>query len=98
MQPIGNTSKVYTNQPRAGVARRNTLGGLQAPHDALNPRRQRLQARVLRADSNSGHYHDRAVLPRLPVLREANTYASLGPSDDPNNMTICGMGIVSRRL
>jgi hypothetical protein len=26
MQPLGNTSKMYTNQPRAGVAWRNPLG------------------------------------------------------------------------
>jgi hypothetical protein len=60
MQPLGNTSTMYTIQPRAGVAGRNPLGGLRAPRRAPDPRRQRLQARVLVADCSSGCYHDRA--------------------------------------
>jgi hypothetical protein len=62
---------MYTNQPRAGVARRNPLGGMRAPRGALNPRGQRLQARVLLVDYSSGRYQDRAVLSWLLVLREA---------------------------
>jgi hypothetical protein len=80
-----------------GVVGRNPLRGLWAPRSAPDPRRQRLQARVLLADCSSGCYQDRAVLPRLPILREANTYASLGPSDDPDNVVIHGVGIGSRR-
>jgi hypothetical protein len=33
----------------------------------------------------------------MPVLCEANAYASLGPTDDPNNLAIHGMGIRPRR-
>jgi hypothetical protein len=88
---------MYTNQPRAGVAGRNPLGGLRAPRSASDPRWQRLQSRVLLANCSSRRYQDHAVLPRLPVLNEADTYASSGPSDDPNNVVIRGVGIGSHR-
>jgi hypothetical protein len=84
---------MYTNQPRAGVVGRNPLRGLPAPRGAPDPRRQCLQARVLLTDCSSGRYQDRVVLPGLPVLREADAYASSGPSDDPNNMAIRSVGI-----
>jgi hypothetical protein len=32
-----------------------------------------------------------------PVLREANAYASLGPTDDPNNVVVRGVGVEPRR-
>jgi hypothetical protein len=88
---------VYTNQLREGVARRNPLGGMRAPRDAPDPRQQRLQARVLLADCSSECYQDHAVLPRLPVLHKADAHASSGPSDDSNNVAICGVGIGSHR-
>jgi hypothetical protein len=97
MQPLGNNPMVYTNQPRAGVVGRNPLGGLGAPRGTSDPRWQCLQARVLLADCSSGCYQDRAVLPRLSVLHEADTYASLGPLDDSNNVAIHDMGIGSHR-
>jgi hypothetical protein len=84
---------MYTNQPRVGVVGRNPLGGLPAPRGAPDPRRQCLQARVLLADCSRGRYQDRAVLPGLPVLHEVDTYASSGPSNDPNNVAIRSMGI-----
>jgi hypothetical protein len=33
----------------------------------------------------------------MPVLHEANTYASLGPTDDPNNVVVRGVGVKPRR-
>jgi hypothetical protein len=79
------------------VAGRNPLGGLRAPSGAPDPRQQRLQARVLQADCSSRRYQDHAVLSRLPILREADTYATSCPSNDPDNVAIRNMGIGSRR-
>ena len=79
---------MHTYQPRAGAIGRNPLSGMQAPRGTLNPRRQRLQARVLLANHGSRRYQDRAVLPGMPVLCEANAYAGLGLPDDLDNLAI----------
>jgi hypothetical protein len=88
---------MYTYQPTAGAIRRNPLGGLRAPHGAPNPRWQHLQAWVLLADRGSRRYQDRTILPRMPVLCEANAYASPGPPDDPNNLVMRRVGFRPRR-
>jgi hypothetical protein len=42
-------------------------------------------------------HQDRAVVLRLPILRETYAYASLGPTDDPNNLALHGVGIRPHR-
>jgi hypothetical protein len=96
-QAFGNTLAMYTYQPRAGAIRRNPLRGLRAPCGAPNPRRQRLQERVLLVDRDSQRYQDRVVLPRMLVLCKENTYGSTGPTHDRNNLVVRGMDIRPRR-
>jgi hypothetical protein len=51
-----NPLAVHPRQLGTGIVRRNPLGGLWAPHDTLDPRWQRLQARVLLANSSRGNH------------------------------------------
>jgi hypothetical protein len=67
---------MYTYQPGKGAIRRNPVGGFRALRSALNPRRQRPQARVLLVDRGSRCYQDCAVLPGMPVLCETDVLVS----------------------
>jgi hypothetical protein len=88
---------MYTFRPGVGPIGRNPLECLWAPCGTPNPRRQRLQARVLLADRGHRCHQHRAILLGLPVLCEIDAYASAGPADDPYNLSLRGVGIGPRR-
>jgi hypothetical protein len=52
-------------------------------------------ARILLADRSRQHHQDRVILPRLPVLRKTDAYASLGPRDDPDHLALRSVGVRS---
>jgi hypothetical protein len=88
MQSLRDSPAVHPYQPEARGIGKNPLGGLRAPCSTPDPRWKRLQVRILLANYGYRRYQDRVILPRMSVLRKADAYASLGPTDNPNHLAI----------